>query len=128
MRIIPKELRQRALSAYKTGRYTGCEPELRGLSVVEQCRALVTHLREDAPGTSPRDFLHYVLTDVRHGRYQGFGAQTREELAGMGIELVDADVVCHDNPQRHEPERTVQALLHLAALPGGSRHAIQTRR
>ena len=106
---------------------SGHDPELCGLSLAEQCRALVAHLREDAPGGRPGDFLHYVLTDGRHGRYQGFGPGIREELAAMGFELVDADIVRADNPQRHDSQRAVQAILRLLTLPAGQRYAIRTQ-
>jgi CofD-related protein of GAK system len=105
---------------------SGHDPELCGLSLAEQCRALVAHLREDAPGGRPEDFLHYVLMDSRHGRYQGFGPGAREEFVAMGFELVDADIVRADNPQRHDSQRAVQAILRLLTLPAGQRYAIRT--
>jgi hypothetical protein len=43
-------------------------------------------------------------------------------------DTVDADIVCHDNLQRHDPESTVQALLHPAALPACLKYAMQAWR
>jgi CofD-related protein of GAK system len=92
---------------------TGDDSESRGLSLVGQCRALLGYLGKDTERKG--DFLRYVLVDSRNGRYHGLGPQTRKELAALGVELVDENMVCPDNPQRHDPQRTVDALLRLAA-------------
>jgi CofD-related protein of GAK system len=106
---------------------SGHDPELCGISVVEQCRAIITHLRQDAPAGAPDNFLRYVLVDGIHGRYHGFDGQTKETLAAMNLELVEADIVCHDNPQRHDPKRLVQELLRLFTLPAKLKYANQTQ-
>ena len=52
-----------------------------------------------------------VLLDSRHGRYPG-GIEWKE-LERRGIEVVDREMVCPDDPQHHDPQRTSVALLEL---------------
>ena len=52
-----------------------------------------------------------MLLDSRHGRYPG-GIEWKE-LERRGIEVVDREMVCPDDPQHHDPERTSVALLEL---------------
>ena len=68
-------------------------------------------LQQDAPQAGPGDLLHAVLLDSRHGRYPG-GIEWKE-LERRGIEVVDREMVCPDDPQHHDPERTSVALLEL---------------
>jgi CofD-related protein of GAK system len=93
---------------------SGRDAEARGLTLSGQAAVLLRQLREDAPDAAAQDLLRYVLVDSRHGRYAG--GLDRKELAaltGLGLEVVDADMVCADDPARHDPERTAAALLAL---------------
>lgn len=90
---------------------SGKDTEAQGLTLTAQVDMLLGHLRQDAPRAASGDLLHAVLLDSRNGRYPG-GIE-RQELERRGIEVVDRDMVCSGDPQRHDPERTALALLEL---------------
>ena len=90
---------------------SGKDTEAQGLTLTAQVDMLLRHLQQDAPQAGPGDLLHAVLLDSRHGRYPG-GIEWKE-LERRGIEVVDREMVCADDPQHHDPERTSVALLEL---------------
>ena len=91
---------------------SGSDAELRGLSLPEQVDALLGALWDDAPEAPVERLLQHVLVDGRHGRYEGgFGADVRDSLARRGVRVLDAPIVQKDDPQRHEPDCTIRALL-----------------
>lgn len=99
---------------------TGNDPEQTGLSVAGTVRVLLDALRADAGDLPARRLLGAVLVDARHGRYpQGIDA---EGVAAMGVRVLDLPVVRPDDPARHDPEMTTEALLGLAneEADGGS--------
>lgn len=99
---------------------SGHDAEVHGLSLVGQVGMLLRHLREDAAEARTEELLHWVLVDSRNGRYEGgLGPEVRHALADLGVPLLERDMVCERDPQRHDPELTARALLGL--LPGGGR-------
>lgn len=90
---------------------SGKDTEAQGLTLTAQVDMLLRHLQQDAPQAGPGDLLHAVLLDSRHGRYPG-GIEWKE-LERRGIEVVDREMVCPDDPQHHDPERASVALLEL---------------
>ncbi|MDO5483396.1 MAG: GAK system CofD-like protein [Desulfovibrionaceae bacterium] len=103
---------------------SGQDPELCGLSLSGQVAMLLRHLREDAPHAPTEDLLRWVMVDSQNGRYQGgLGADVRQELENLGVRLLLRGMVSPDDPQRHEPELTVRALLALVAESGGVEHS-----
>lgn len=98
---------------------SGCDEELRGLSLTGQVDMLLRHLREDAPEARTEELLQYVLVDSRHGRYEGgLAPHVLRGLEQRGLRLVDREMVREDDPQRHEPELIARALLHVAQQGG----------
>lgn len=98
---------------------SGCDAELRGLSLTGQVDMLLRHLREDAPQARTEELLHYVLVDSRHGRYEGgLSPRVARGLEQRGLRLVDREMVREDDPQRHEPELIARVLLHMAQKGG----------
>lgn len=98
---------------------SGCDEELRGLSLTGQVDMLLRHLREDAPQARTEELLQYVLVDSRHGRYEGgLAPHVLRGLEQRGLRLVDREMVREDDPQRHEPELIARALLHVAQQGG----------
>lgn len=89
---------------------SGADPEVHGLSVAGQVELLLATLKEGAPGAKDGDFLNTVLVDGEHGQYLHLD-RLSATLQGRGIALRDCDMVMHDNPGRHNPEATLQALL-----------------
>lgn len=89
---------------------SGADPEVHGLSVAGQVELLLATLKEGAPGAKDGDFLNTVLVDGEHGQYLQLD-RLSATLQGRGIALRDCDMVMHDNPGRHNPEATLQALL-----------------
>ena len=99
---------------------SGHDAEVHGLSLVGQVGMLLRHLREDASEARTEELLHWVLVDSRNGRYEGgLGPEVRHALADLGVPLLERDMVCERDPQRHDPELTARALLGL--LPDGGR-------
>ena len=93
---------------------SGLDVEARSLPLSAQAAALLRCLREDAPHAANADLLQQVLVDSRHGRYAGgLDREERAALERLGLEVVDADMVCPQDPARHDPERTARALLAL---------------
>lgn len=62
-----------------------------------------------------------MLLDSRHGRYPG-GIEWKE-LERRGIEVVDREMVCPDDPQHHDSERASVALLELVEELRAREHA-----
>lgn len=101
---------------------TGCDAELHGLTVAGQTAAILRQLREDAPDAPTESLLHVVLVDSRNGKYEGgLDATERAKFADMGVKLVERDLVREDDPQRHVPELTANALLELTGKCLGDR-------
>lgn len=93
---------------------SGKDAELHGLTVSGQAAMLLRYLRMDAPQASTEQLLQTILVDSRHGHYEGgLSTEEREAVTRMGLRLVDVDMVCEGEPQRHVPELTATALLNL---------------
>ena len=93
---------------------SGHDAELCGLGVAGQVGTILRTLREDAPWARTEELLHLVLVDSRHGRYEGgLGPETLQELAGLGVRVLDRDMVTEAEPGRHEPEAVASALLEI---------------
>jgi len=98
---------------------SGRDAELCGLSLPGQVSMLLRLLREDAPHASAADLLHWVVIDSRNGQYQGgVGPEVRRALLDLGVRLLECDMVCAGDPQRHAPEPVVSVLLQLASAGG----------
>ncbi|WP_300127431.1 GAK system CofD-like protein [Desulfovibrio sp.] len=93
---------------------SGHDAELAGLGVAGQAAALLRTLREDAPWARTEELLDFVLVDSRHGRYEGgLGPGTHEELAALGVRVMDRDMVTEAEPGRHDPEAVAATLLEI---------------
>lgn len=93
---------------------SGRDAELCGLGVAGQVETILRTLREDAPWARTEELLHLVLVDSRHGRYEGgLGPETLQELAALGVRVMDRDMVTEADPGRHEPEAVASALLEI---------------
>ena len=98
---------------------SGRDVELQGLTVSRQVEMLLRHLREDAPDAPTDSLLHHVLADSRNGCYEGgLDAAERQALERMGVRLTERDMVCGNDPQRHDPLLTARALMEL--VPGSA--------
>ncbi len=94
---------------------SGADPEVHGLSAAGQVGLRLATLKEGAPGAKERDFLNAVLVDSEHGHYLHLD-RLAATLEGRGIVLRDCKMVMGDNPGRHDPEATLQALLTACAF------------
>ena len=98
---------------------SGHDAELCGLGVAGQVGAILRTLREDAPWARTEELLHLVLVDSRHGRYEGgLGPETMRELAGLGVRVLDRDMVTEAEPGRHDPEAVASAVLEISGAEG----------
>ena len=98
---------------------SGHDAELCGLGVAGQVGAILRTLREDAPWARTEELLHLVLVDSRHGRYEGgLGPETLRELAGLGVRVLDRDMVTEAESGRHDPEAVASAVLEICGAEG----------
>lgn len=94
---------------------SGVDPELSGITLVEQAKIILRRLREDAPGAPTSALLQYVLLDPNSGRYPGgFNEKVENDLRELGLKVVRRNVVWENNPQKHAPEPTLRALWEIA--------------
>lgn len=95
---------------------TGTDPESRTLSLPDQIRVILRHLRADAPEAANEQLLQYVLVDKLHGRYSSpWDRRMERELAGLNVRVLSRNIVRADDPQKHEPLPLVRALQEIAA-------------
>lgn len=84
---------------------TGTDPEMHGLTLLDQAKLIVETLRRDIPDAPVASLLNYILVDRENGRYPGgTGEGILSGLKGMGIKLLDRPVVEQGNPNKHSPE------------------------
>lgn len=91
---------------------TGEDPELTGLTVLEEVEVLLHTLGADCPEARPSDLLTHVCMDLRNGKYAGYTRQLEDWFSAKGIVLINRDIVLPDG-MHHDPERTGDMLLDL---------------
>ncbi len=89
----------------------GDDPELFGMSVYAQVQALLAKLRSDAGDLPARRFLDCVLVDQGQGGYSG--ADDLAAIRGLGIDVVDLDLITDRSAPLIDDERLVEVLLSL---------------
>ncbi|MBQ7738355.1 MAG: GAK system CofD-like protein [Desulfovibrionaceae bacterium] len=93
----------------------GFDPELKDLSIDEQVETILNVLRCDDPQAQTRDLLNYVLIDSCHGDYQGrLTKKTKTNLEQMGLTVIDKKLSASPKSSRHDPQKTLEALVFLA--------------
>ncbi len=96
---------------------SGHDPELHGLDLCGQSRAIVAALCEQEAELPVERLLQYILVDSVHGQYPGgLGPEVRSRLAQMGINIVDRPIVDADNPCRHRPDATLAAIEEITTI------------
>lgn len=91
----------------------GKDPEQVGMRLSDTIETLLRHLQRDTgEGFSPSDFLHYVLVDSQHGRYEM--ELDRERVESLGVRLLDVPLVESKGDIHIDPLRLTEVLLSLA--------------
>lgn len=90
---------------------SGRDREVCGLTLLDQTRMILEALRADCPEARPQELLQWVLVDRQHGMYEGGCDSTA--LAGLGLRVLDVDMVRPDNPERHDPDKVARLLCRL---------------
>lgn len=92
---------------------TDHDPEMFGLSLVEQVERLIGYLKADAPRSiATEDVLNFVLLDTRGGCYSG--RVSKQKLQDLGVEVIDCPLVTKKSKSYIDGERLVPILLSLA--------------
>ncbi|MDL2306948.1 GAK system CofD-like protein [Desulfovibrio sp. OttesenSCG-928-C06] len=93
----------------------GADTELAGHSLRRQVEVILDALTADAPGLAPADVLDAVLVDSANGQY---GEIPREWLAGLGIALLERDLVDAEMSVgpiiKVAPQKVSGLLMHIA--------------
>ena len=90
----------------------GDDPELVGESLAQRVTTLLDYLRADAGRDCPAgQLLNFVLLDSDD--YRALAPAEREQIAALGVELVETPLTDPQQPPRYDPERLVSALLSL---------------
>lgn len=94
---------------------TGTDPEMHGLTILDQAKLIVETLRRDAPDAPIASLLNYILVDREHGQYPGgTGDGMLSGLGDMDIKLLDRPVVEPGNPNKHSPEAVLASVAELS--------------
>lgn len=92
---------------------SGPDPEQGDMSVAQAVAQILATLRQDVGPVESRLLLQKVLVDSMRGVYAG--GIDAEGIAAQGVDVCDCPLVCADDPLRHEPDLTAQALLAVCA-------------
>lgn len=88
----------------------GTDLEMQGLSVAEAAERIISQLQREteAPVES---LMNFVMVDAQHGRYES--PLDVGDVEKLGVTLIDTPLVSEQDPSRHDPKRTCEALLSL---------------
>lgn len=94
---------------------TGTDPEMHGLTILDQAKLIVETLRRDVPDAPVGKLLNYILVDREHGQYPGGTVDNMlSGLKDMGIKLLNRPVVKQENPNKHSPEAVLASIHELS--------------
>ncbi len=90
----------------------GADPEQRGMTLLDQVRALFAYLEQGCSTTPARaSLLDFLLLDLKHGNYGP--ASDLEELRRYGLTIIDAPLVTERSAPYLDEERVLEYLLSL---------------
>lgn len=91
---------------------SGDDPELNGLSILDQIHVIIDNLLEDAKKNDIKNFISHILIDKNNGSYVGgITDNIYKDISNMGIKVVIRDMVCKDNVSMHNPQSVVKAIF-----------------
>ena len=89
----------------------GTDPEQLGMTTMESIRKILAALGWHQADCPAGEFLNIVLVDLKNGRYSG--EINADELAEMGIQLLDIPLITRGSAPYYDQEKLVGALLSL---------------
>jgi CofD-related protein of GAK system len=91
---------------------TGLDPECLDLTIMDQVERLISYASQGRPEIKPTDVLNYVLVDQKNGQY--VGKLDRKELAQLGIQVIDRQLVSRKSGPYIDENLLLPVLLSLA--------------
>lgn len=91
---------------------TGLDPECLDHTIMDQVKRLISYASQGQPAIKPTDVLNYVLVDQKNGRY--VGKLDRKELAQLGIQVIDRELVSRKSGPDIDENLLLPVLLSLA--------------
>jgi 2-phospho-L-lactate transferase/gluconeogenesis factor (CofD/UPF0052 family) len=90
---------------------TGLDPECLDHTIMNQVERLISYASQGQPEIKPTDVLNYVLVDQKNGQY--VGKLDREELAQLGIQVIDHELVSRKRAPDIDEDLLLRVLLSL---------------
>ena len=91
----------------------GSDPEQRGMTVIDSVQTIIEMVRRDVQQELPIErIINLMLVDPSSDRQPS--SAEREQIANMGIDLLEVPMADTGNPDRHDPLRVTEALLSLS--------------